>query len=185
MANTHFFFALTLPDELKKELYGRIEQLKTAFPFKKWLHPADYHITMAFLGHASESMRNEAAARVKRTLEKEAAFPLILDEIGTFGRDDYPRILWAGVEFEQRLFDVQKKVYQACLETGFSLDPKPFKPHITLARKYNGEEAFSLQQASSLTGLESKSFLASAITLYQTHIGASPSYEPICSIQLQ
>ena len=50
------------------------------------------------------------------------AFELTLDEIGTFGKPEQPRILWAGVEFEQRLFDVQAKVYQACLDVGFSLD---------------------------------------------------------------
>ncbi|MBR8644101.1 hypothetical protein KEH51_03585 [[Brevibacterium] frigoritolerans] len=47
-----FFFALVLPDDIKAYLNAVTEQLKPDFPFKKWLHPADYHITMAFLGNA-------------------------------------------------------------------------------------------------------------------------------------
>ncbi len=183
--NPHFFFALTLPNELKAELYSRIEILKIAFPFKKWLHPADYHITMAFLGDASESMRNEAESLVQTVLKHETAFELTLNEIGTFGRLDQPRILWADVAFEQRLSDVQAKVYQACIDVGFSLDTKPFKPHITLARKYKGETAFSLEKASNLVAFKHSRFLASQITLYQSHIGQTPSYEPISSIKLQ
>jgi len=183
--NTHFFFALTLPDELKEELHIQLEKLKFSFTFKKWLHSADYHITMAFLGDASEPMRTKAMNLVQKALENKGAFELILDGIGTFGRPEQPRILWTGVEIEPRLFDVQEKVYQACLDAGFTLDSKPFKPHITLARKYEGEEAFSLEQASDLVVFEQKRFLAAQITLYQTHIGATPSYEPVFSIKLQ
>ena len=183
--NPHFFFALTLPNELKDELHSRIEILKNTFPFKKWLHPADYHITMAFLGDASEPMRKEAEIFVRRVLKNETAFELNLNEMGTFGRFDQPRILWADVAIEQRLFDVQAKVYQACTDVGFSLDTKPFKPHITLARKYIGETAFSLEKATDLVDFEPSHFLASQITLYQSHIGQAPSYEPIFSIKLQ
>ena len=180
---THFFFALTLPDHVKEELDMRLEKLKLAFPFKKWLHYADYHITMAFLGDAPDLKRTEAMNLVKAALENETTFELSLDGIGIFGRPEQPRILWAGVELEQRLFDIQAKVYQACLNAGFKLDSKPFKPHITLARKFTGE-FFSFEKASELIAFEKMQFQASKITLYQTHIGASPSYEPIYSIQL-
>lgn len=183
--NTHFFFALTLPNELKEELHSRIEKLKFGFLFKKWLHPADYHITMAFLGEASETMRKEAVSLIQTALENEMAFELTLNKMGTFGRMDRPRILWADVDFNPRLFDVQSKVYQACKDAGFTLDSKPFKPHITLARKYIGEADFSLERVSDLVTFENTHFLASKITLYQTHIGEAPSYEPIVSIKLQ
>lgn len=183
--NTHFFFALTLPDEIKEELHAGIEKLKFAFPFKKWLHPADYHITMAFLGDTSEAMRKKAVKLVQAALENETAFELSLDTIGVFGRMEQPRILWAGVAFQQRLFKVQAKVYQACLDAGFTLDPKPFKPHITMARKYIGESDFSFEKAADFVAFKQKSFLASHITMYQTHIGAAPSYEPIFTIKLQ
>lgn len=183
--NPHFFFALTLPNELKEELNNGIEKIKCTFSFKKWLHPADYHITMAFLGDVSETKRQEAVTLIKKVLENESSFELILNEIGTFGRNERPRILWADVVFEKRLMDVQAKVYQACLDAGFMLDSKPFKPHITMARKYIGEELFSLEQARDLVAFEYRRFHVSQITLYQTHFGKEPSYEPIFSINLQ
>lgn len=183
--NTHYFFALTLPNELKEELYSRIGKLKVIFPFKKWLHPADYHITMAFLGDTSEAMREESLHLVRAALKNESVFDLTLNKVGTFGRVEQPRILWADVAFEQRLFDVQTKVYQACIDAGFTLDSKPFKPHITLARKYTGETPFDLEKAANLANLEHRRYQASQITLYQTHIGEMPSYEPLVSIKLE
>lgn len=183
--NTHFFFALTLPNEVKEELHNRIEKLNFSFPFKKWLHFADYHITMAFLGDASEPMRKEAVRFIQKALENETAFELTLNNMGTFGRRDQPRILWAGVDFNPRLFAIQAKVYQSCQDAGFTLDTKPFKPHITIAKKYIGENVFLLEQASDLVAIKHRTFLASQITLYQTHIGETPSYEPIVSIKLK
>ena len=92
---THFFFALVLPDEVNAYLHGVTEQIKPDYPFKKWLHQADYHITMAFLGDAHEPMRMDAIKRVKQALAGEPPFNLELSETGVFGKKDSPRILWA------------------------------------------------------------------------------------------
>ncbi|CAH0125501.1 RNA 2',3'-cyclic phosphodiesterase [Peribacillus sp. Bi96] len=183
--NTHFFFALVLPDDIKAYLYAVTEQLKSEFPFKKWLHPADYHITMAFLGNAPDSLKKDALERVERELADETSFELKLDGIGGFGKNESPRILWAGVQKQERLFTIQKKIYDSCVEAGFELDKKPFKPHITLARKYEGESPFSLEGVRQIANLEGEHFEAVQVALYQTHLGAFPSYEKIITINFQ
>ncbi|RFU69733.1 RNA 2',3'-cyclic phosphodiesterase [Bacillus sp. V59.32b] len=186
-SNTHFFYALTLPDETKEYISEITEQIKPEFSFKKWLHKADYHITLSFLGNAPEDMKQKSIHLVKEALEDEASFQLELFQIGTFGSKNLPRILWTSVAVQERLFQIQKKVYNACQEAGFSLDKKPFKPHITMARKYIGERPFSIEELQIKAGLASRghSFSATAVTLYQTHIGASPSYEPVFTIPLK
>jgi RNA 2',3'-cyclic 3'-phosphodiesterase len=182
---THFFFALTLPQEVKQFLYERTLLLREHVSFKKWLHQDDYHITLAFLGHASESMRVDAVERVQQALKEKRAFTLSLDEMGTFGDRELPRILWTSVKREEQLYEIQKRVYTACLEAGFKLDKKPFKPHITLARKFNGT-LFTLENVQHTADIkqESMKFTASTVTLYQSHLGESPSYEPVFSISL-
>jgi RNA 2',3'-cyclic 3'-phosphodiesterase len=185
--NTNFFYAVTLPDETKEYINDITQEIRPEFPFKKWLHEADYHITLAFLGNAPEDMKNKSMELVKQALMDENAFSLSLSQIGTFGSSAQPRILWAGVSVQERLFQIQKKVYHACLEAGFSLDKKPFKAHITLARKYTGDRSFSLEELQVKAGRASRghTFTATAVTLYQSHFGASPSYEPIFSIPLK
>ncbi|WP_407408602.1 RNA 2',3'-cyclic phosphodiesterase [Peribacillus sp.] len=183
--NTHFFFALVLPDDIKHHLHNQTNEVKSEFPFKKWLHPADYHITMAFLGNAEDTMKEEALEKIKRALANEQSFELKVEGIDVFGKKESPRILWAGVKQEERLTSIQKKIYASCVEAGFELDKKPFKPHITLARKFEGETPFSINEARQLAKPEAKAFQASQIALYQTHLGASPSYEPVYTINLQ
>ncbi|MFE4810252.1 RNA 2',3'-cyclic phosphodiesterase [Peribacillus simplex] len=183
--NTHFFFALVLPDDIKAYLNAVTEQLKQDFPFKKWLHSADYHITMAFLGNAPDTLKEDALGRVENELANEASFGLELGVIGGFGKSESPRILWAGVKQQERLFAIQRKVYNSCIEAGFELDKKPFKPHITLARKFEGDSPFSLESVRQVANLEDKHFEAVQVALYQTHLGASPSYEKIFTINLQ
>lgn len=183
--NTHFFFALVLPDDIKTYLNDATEQIKSEFPFKKWLHQADYHITMAFLGNAPDSMKKDALGRVESELANETMFDLELGDIGVFGKNGSPRILWAGVKQQDRLFTIQRKIYESCVQAGFELDKKPFKPHITLARKFEGESLFSIERVRQIANLETKHFEAAQIALYQTHLGASPSYEQIFTINLQ
>ena len=182
---THFFFALTLPEEIKEGLYLQSQQIRKDFPFKKWLHRDDYHITLAFLGNAPESQRQEAVRLVENSLKNESDFTLKLTGVGTFGDKKSPRILWAGVEEDDRLRSVQKKVYEACVEAGFTLDKKPFTPHITLARKYTGEQ-FSLERLQQTAdSKQTTDFVATKVSLYQTHLGVSPSYELIAAINLR
>jgi RNA 2',3'-cyclic 3'-phosphodiesterase len=183
--NSHFFFDLILPDDINSYLNGVTEQLKLDCPFKKWLHPADYHITMAFLGNAPDTLKKDALGRVESELANEASFGLELGDIGGFGKSDSPRILWAGVKQQERLFTIQRKIYNSCVGAGFELDKKPFKPHITLARKFEGVSPFSLESVRQIADLEDKHFEADQVALYQTHLGASPSYEKIFAINLQ
>ncbi|MGE7877491.1 RNA 2',3'-cyclic phosphodiesterase [Peribacillus muralis] len=183
--HTHFFFALVLPDDIKVALHDVTKRLNLGFPFKKWLHPADYHITMAFLGSADDAMKQDAIRRVEGVLAEEAPLELVLAEIGAFGKNDSPRILWTGVKQQERLFSMQEKMYNSCAEAGFELDKKPFKPHITLARKFEGNDPFSLESVRQVAALDEKHFEAVQVALYQTHIGASPSYEKVYTINLQ
>ncbi|WP_285765877.1 RNA 2',3'-cyclic phosphodiesterase [Peribacillus sp. SI8-4] len=183
--NTHFFFALVLPDDIKAHLHAVTERLNSRFPFKKWLHPADYHITMAFLGSADEALKKDALRRVESALANESSFELALDAIDVFGKHESPRILWSGVKRQHRLFSLQEKIYTSCADAGFQLDKKPFKPHITLARKFTGEDSFSLESVRQVADLNDKQFEAVQVALYQTHIGESPSYEKVFTMNLQ
>ena len=74
MPSAHYFFALALPSEVKRDLHALSESIQKEFPFKKWVHPEDYHITLAFLGHAPEPMLNEAIYRTGLALADTSSF---------------------------------------------------------------------------------------------------------------
>nr|WP_106782468.1 RNA 2',3'-cyclic phosphodiesterase [Lysinibacillus timonensis] len=174
----HYFFAVKLPNEVKTFLSQWVQMHKETYPFARWVHPEDYHITLAFLGFAKEAQLNKAIDSMGPLLSEDVSFPLTLDQIGTFGAPKSPRIFWAGVKESDELKQIQKKVFNMCLETGFELDKKPFKPHITMARKWKSDQPFEKGNVTVLKTSEGDDFIfnVNEIVLYETHLDKTPKY---------
>ncbi|QCR30958.1 RNA 2',3'-cyclic phosphodiesterase [Lysinibacillus sp. SGAir0095] len=182
MSKHHYFLAAKLPKEVKDYLKEWVEKNKADFPFAKWVHHEDYHITLAFLGFAEESMKQEVLNTMSQTLIEESPFILTLNKIGTFGPHKKPRIFWGDVEQSDSLNQVQKKVHRQCMEIGFQLDKKPFRPHITLARKWQGENDFDIVK---LEEFEDRlSFTVDEVVLYETHLDKTPKYHEYARFSL-
>ncbi|MBT2638425.1 RNA 2',3'-cyclic phosphodiesterase [Bacillus sp. ISL-39] len=176
--HTHYFYALELPGKTKGILEETIHSMKEKMPFKTWVHPQDLHITLAFLGNAPEAMIK--AANEVLDLNNTPAFKLEINHLGTFGRKDSPRIFWAGLEKSTELNQIREMVFSACSAAGFTLETRPFSPHITMARKWAGEEAFKADQLDAVNPFKKElTFQAERVVLYKTHLGKSPKYEPI------
>lgn len=178
--NTHYFYALEIPRGKKEILKGTINSMKETMPFKTWVHPQDLHITLAFLGNAPEAKIKAANELIEAALNKSTTFELEINHLGIFGRKDSPRIFWAGLEDSTKLNDVRNAVFSACVDSGFTLETRPFSPHITMARKWAGEEAFNAGQLEAVNPFKQElTFHAERVVLYKTHLGKSPKYEPI------
>lgn len=176
----HFFYALRLPMEAKLLIRDQLTELKQHFHFSRWVHHEDYHITLAFLGNADSRKLDDSVDFVQKALAEEHIFPLTIHELGVFGKKDSPRIFWAGVREEKRLHEIRNLVYQACTTAGFKLETRPFHPHITVARKWSGENLFPndfmKKNPFSDHPIELK---ASEVVLYQTYLDREPKYEAI------
>lgn len=186
MTQQHYFYALEIPLEAKEKLRDIKVNLQEKFSFTRWVHHQDLHITLAFLGFAEE---NQLAIANKK-LEQACQFPsfvLEINHLGVFGKTDAPRIFWAGTASQPVLHQVREKVYSTCLESGFKLETRPFKPHITLARKWNDEQPFhpTLLEKENIFKNEKIVFQARNIVLYKTHLGKEPKYEAVAKFPLQ
>ncbi|WP_111644649.1 RNA 2',3'-cyclic phosphodiesterase [Paranoxybacillus vitaminiphilus] len=181
MRKNHYFIAVPIPTEISERLVQLQAELKELFPFRSWVHKQDYHITLAFLGEASSIQLEQVKQAMERIAKSHDSFMLTLDTISTFGNRSAPRILWQGVKEEPKLRELRDDVYYACIDIGFSLDQRPFAPHITMARKWQGETEFALGKIRAITAgkVENVSFLADRIVLYQTHLERVPKYEPL------
>lgn len=181
--STHFFYAVKIPSETKKQLHSKILPLKEELPFHRWVHPDDYHITLAFLGNAEREMLEKSIQLISETLQKETTFSLCFEGLGTFGSKETPRIFWLGLGEQERLYEVRNTVFLACEEAGFSLEKRPFHPHVTIARKWKGNHPFNHHnlQKENPFDLERISFVANEIVLYQTHLDREPKYEVVQS----
>lgn len=93
--------------------------------------PADFHITLAFLGAtdaARERCCREAADRLRAV-----PFTLTLDRAGHWPR---PQVLWlAPAVHPPALHALATDLATALRGCGFQPEARPFQPHLTLARK--------------------------------------------------
>lgn len=177
----HYFVAVKLRNEIKNVLAEWKEMIEETSPFRSWVYIEDYHITLSFLGSAEEGQLEKLKLDLQQ-LAKMPCFSLALQGCHTFGVKEQPRVFWVGVEEERALFDLQKQVYTICEQNGFQLETRPYHPHITVARKWEGEEAFDKSQ---LPALPPRTFEVETVALYETHVEQVPKYEAICEISLQ
>ena len=176
---THFFFAIKIPLETKLVMRKNTEKLKENLPFSRWVHHEDLHITLAFLGNAPSEKLTSAMENVQATLSGSEGFMLEINKLGIFGKLDSPRIFWADTKESNELQVVRKKVFTACLDAGFQLETRPFKPHITLARKWTGDKPFQQNLLNVWAELQPEPLLfnVNEVVLYQTHLDKTPKYE--------
>jgi len=120
------FAALPLPDELVRVLLRAQDELRAQGVRANFSRRENLHLTLAFLG---ETERVRAAQEAVLSLRAES-FGLTLAGRGCFGD-----LLWAGVRESRALDALAARVRAAFDDAGLSYDRKPFRPHITLARR--------------------------------------------------
>ncbi|TSB48109.1 RNA 2',3'-cyclic phosphodiesterase [Alkalicoccobacillus porphyridii] len=176
----HYFIAIPLPEPFKEEIHGTLKGTWSSDAFKKWVHPSDYHLTLVFLGDVAPERLEELLKKLKGTLRSVPPFHLNIDETGIFGQLTQPRIYWLGLQLSEALQTLQQEVLECVKEEGLEVDTKPFKPHITLARKWNLQAPYGHKSL----GLAERTFEVSKIFLYQTAPQKEPKYRPINQLLL-
>ena len=122
------FFGLEIPDSIKTSLL----KVKTDINGARWQSKAQLHLTLAFLGEVEEEQITLARDNARKVTHP--PFELEAAGLGCFGKQESPKILWAGVPHEDELRELQHTLAQGLISEGFTLQNPSFKPHITLSR---------------------------------------------------
>ncbi|SFE17333.1 2'-5' RNA ligase [Paenibacillus catalpae] len=185
--NIRIFTAITIPENITGQIVSHLPDWRTQLPFQRWVDPRDLHVTLHFIGDMPISSIPVIQAAMQETASRIRAFPLELSKLGSFGRVERPSVLWLGLK---ELPDELLKLHQLLGEflhsaINYTPETRPYRPHVTLARKYNADEPCKtdqLQKLSSSFLQHQTAFDASGITLYQTRLGERPMYEPLAVI---
>jgi 2'-5' RNA ligase len=122
-------FVALFPDErAAQQLAELTTPLLVQHPHARALRAEDLHLTLAFIGQLS-SERAQSFARELPT--KPAGVVWALDRLGTFTR---ARVLWAGGAEHPELGALAQQTRAMLTNSEIPFDPRPFVPHITLAR---------------------------------------------------
>jgi RNA 2',3'-cyclic 3'-phosphodiesterase len=177
---THWrlFFAVELPRALKARVGEHIKRLRDAFPHVRasWEKPEKIHITLKFIGEVEASRVEELSRAAERAAATVEPFELTITAPGAFPPHGPPRVLWLGVEDPSgQLSKLQRALEDEASRAGFPREPRPFKPHLTLARVRAPQGARELAAAHRETPFEPQSFNVSELFLMRSELGPGGS----------
>lgn len=131
------FIAASLPSELITRLDRDI--LTAPELRKSGLRPVpaqNLHLTLHFIGETPETKLPDIDSALERAVGGIAVFRVRLVGGGCFPNRRSPRVFWIGIDSEasQALGSLAKTVKNELRKAGIGGDPKPFRPHLTIAR---------------------------------------------------
>ncbi len=167
------FIAASLPNGAVAALEAVAARLKGSvrgnYPSSK-----NYHITLAFLGETSLGLTEDIGRIIAAAAKGIPPVEVKLSELGFFGRRENA-VLFCGAGGAEPLVAMSECIRDGLASAGIRFDPKPMKPHITLARKAN------------LSGVDLGAYAPRAVTakidsvtLYLSHrVRGELTYTPI------
>ncbi|MCY9509067.1 RNA 2',3'-cyclic phosphodiesterase [Paenibacillus larvae] len=177
-SSLRLFLAVPIGEEQRKSVALLSENLKQRLFFGKWTHPADYHLTLKFLGTVDADTAGRMAPVLAEIACRTPPFELELSRLGIFGAPGSPRVLWAGVRGGTgRLEQLQAEIENAVEAFGFLPEARPYRPHLTVARRYQGKSAFRAEALElDLPRDAVRPWIVKEIILYESRLDESPMY---------
>ena len=166
------FIAVNFPEDVKDALCGDMAGLRERSVTGNFSLRENLHLTLAFLGE----VHPRRVMDIRRVMDSVIcpASDAGISGFGSFGRGD-ERLLWRGLRLDPKVRAMRDRLISGLKEAGFTPDDKPFKPHITIARRACYPPEFSEKDfASSLSDIP---FRIEAISLMRSErIGGRLTY---------
>lgn len=121
------FTALEIPAEVASALTLHRGGLVGA----RWIEPADYHITLRFVGDVDRRMAHDVDSFLGDLQTQPIG--ITLDALGSFG-GDRPRAVFARAQPSRQLTELQTDIERLMRRLGLPPEARKFVPHVTLAR---------------------------------------------------
>jgi 2'-5' RNA ligase len=180
MSTYRIFIAIELPAAVRQAIRQHIDQLRQACPEVRasWSREDNLHLTLKFLGDVSVSRTptlSEACTKAARELEP---FEIVVEGCGTFPPQGRPKVLWvgmsSGLDSTQRpLLKLHESVEDACAAAGFAPEPRPYHPHLTIARLRESKDARALAEQHRQLGYPPHAFTVSELVLFRSELSST------------
>ncbi|NKB37993.1 MAG: RNA 2',3'-cyclic phosphodiesterase [Gammaproteobacteria bacterium] len=127
------FFGLWPENEHREQLYTLAESL--TLENARLLAKSNTHMTLAFLGNVDEEIYARLEEGAKQIQAR--SFSLRLDSLGWWQK---PKIAWVGPStYPDELPTLAQALHALARDCGLQLPERPYRPHLTLARKVKSD----------------------------------------------
>lgn len=111
----------------------------------RWVAPATYHITLAFLGWTQPEAVELIYDRLQPRLASMPSFEFTTIGLGAFPSAKHARVIWAGVDDPRgQLTALASAIADELEPAGFAREKRPFHAHVTLGRVKRVDDVSSL-----------------------------------------
>lgn len=142
MKTLRTFVAIELTDELKHSIQKVIHCYQELVPagLVKWVATRNLHITIKFLGDTPISLIPSIQEKMDQLASKESDFWMTAAGAGMFPTARKPRVIWLGLNGKTELSRISQELDDFLTGLNFSREERPFSPHLTIGRVYQGVE---------------------------------------------
>jgi len=181
------FIAVPLGAALRGAVRTLEQRLEAAGVALKWIEPQNLHFTLRFLGQISPAQLARVRRATREGVREAEAFRISLAGIGAFPSARRPQVVWVGVAAGvEQLRDLARRLDDSLARERFPKEPRPFQPHLTLARIREPGRATSLEASiAPLAGVEVGEQDIRWVTVMESHLRPSGAlYVPVEEVRL-
>lgn len=129
------FVAIELPAPVVEHLDEFLDVRRDAGDGVRWSAPAQWHLTLAFMGAAPDRVLEDVVEAVGTAARRAAPLELAVAGGGCFPDVTRARVLFAGVSGDRGALEpLARRVRSACAVAGADPEGGPFRAHVTLGR---------------------------------------------------
>jgi 2'-5' RNA ligase len=164
------FVAAEIPEDVREGIADAIEPLRNEFPGTRWVPPENWHVTVSFLGATEASRVPWIESQLDEGSLRSSAADLEIEGLVFWAPSRRKPMLWVQLADPDR--DLARIAYDVAesLEPEFSRERRKLRPHVTLARAWNGPPRVGVL-------LERSAFRVDRLTLFRSDLGgSSPIY---------
>jgi 2'-5' RNA ligase len=134
------FIAVTLDSKVIDQIAAASHQLRPEITGVRWVTPANFHLTLKFLGSIDDAAIEPIGATLREQLRLFPRFTINAKGLGVFPGPKRPRVLWVGLTGD-RLVSLASRVESALRPLGFTPEGRKFTPHLTIGRWRDADRA--------------------------------------------
>ncbi|MEG1799382.1 MAG: RNA 2',3'-cyclic phosphodiesterase [Synergistaceae bacterium] len=129
------FVCIDIPEKQREAISGWMSECRRAADSNlRWVQPRTIHVTLKFCGERTIETVNALKDELAK-INKPETLTISAGGIGGFPNLKKPSVIWTRVLGDlDSLQKIQKEVEFAANRAGIPKEPRPYTPHLTLAR---------------------------------------------------
>lgn len=171
---------IALPVRVGREVMQARDQLMEALAHERisWVNPANYHVTLRFLGDTDKKAIPQIKKALHQGLEPPWKSKVSLTGPDSFGSRKTPRVIWLGFDQQEPFHSLFADVDRVLHDCGFPSANQYFRAHLTLGRIRSLTHTASFYEIiEKMKGAFTASVLLDRIIFYKSELGAQgPTY---------